>query len=349
MASRRQEFLAGSKDVLPLAAGVAALMMVWGAVALSVGIPVWIAQLMTLTVFAGSQFVMVQLIAVGTPAGMIIAASSLLNLRHLLYSASVAPFLKELHPLWKGVLAYLLTDESFAVSNRHYQQRGKGKHAHWYVLGAGLTVWAAAQISTAAGLFLEARLPSGWSLDFLPTLALIALLVPALKERALGVSALTAGIAAVALAALPLKLGLLVATAVGIVSGLIAHSHARSLPDALAYHVWCWARHLCYTSLVYCTRQEVRYADTSPIRLPLSARRYPLRPRLLAGVPVAGNNSLKQWPTTAGRLARSPRRLAHQERAVDHRHWHGNSLAAPVADQPHLSPWPSPAAASNST
>jgi predicted branched-subunit amino acid permease len=349
MASRRQEFLAGSKDVFPLAVGVASLMTVWGAVALSAGIPAWIAQFMTLTIFAGSQFLMAQLIAVGTPAGMIIVASSLVNLRHLLYSASVAPFLKDLHPLWKGVLAYLLTDESFAVSNRHYQQHSRDKYTHWYVLGAGLTVWAAAQISTALGLFLGTHIPSTWSLDFTATLALIALIVPTLKERACGVSALTAGIVAVALAALPLKLGLLVATAVGIVSGLIAHSDARSLTDALAYHVWRWARHLCYAGLVYCTRQEVRYTSAPPTRLPISARRYSLRPRVLAGVPLAGNDPLQQWPTTAGRLARSPRRLPHQERSVDHQRRHGNPLAAPMADQPPLSPWPSPAAASNTS
>jgi predicted branched-subunit amino acid permease len=102
-----------------------------------------------------------------------------------------------------------------------------------------LTVWAAAQISTALGLFLGTCIPSTWSLDFTATLALIALIVPTLKARACGVSALTAGITAVVLAALPLKFGLLVATAVGIASGLIAHSNARSLPDALAYHVWC--------------------------------------------------------------------------------------------------------------
>jgi predicted branched-subunit amino acid permease len=348
MASRRHEFLAGSKDVLPLAVGVASFMTLWGAIALSAGIPAWMAQLMTLTIFAGSQFVLAQLLAVGTPAGMMIATSSLLNLRHLLYSASVAPFLKDLPPHWKGVLAYLLTDESFAVSSRHYQQHGKGTYAHWYMLGAGLIVWAAAQMSTAAGLFLVARLPSGWSLDFLPVLALIALLVPALKERAGGVSALTAGIAAIALAALPLKLGLLVATAVGIASGLIIHSNGRSLPDALAYHVWRWACYLCYTSLVYCRRQEVRYAGTSPTRLPLSPRRYPLRPRVLPGISVAGNNPLKQRSTTAGSLARSPRRLAHQKRPVDNRRRDGNPLAAPVADQCHLSPL-QPSAASNTT
>lgn len=102
MASRRQEFLAGSKDVFPLAVGVASLMTVWGAVTLSAGIPAWIAQFMTLTTFAGSQFLMAQLIAVGTPAGMIIVASSLVNLRHLLYSASMAPLLRDLIRSGKG-------------------------------------------------------------------------------------------------------------------------------------------------------------------------------------------------------------------------------------------------------
>jgi predicted branched-subunit amino acid permease len=146
------EFFGGVKCVLPLAAGVLAFLTTWGVVALHLGIPAGIAQLMTLLIFAGSQLVVVQLWAAGATGGVILAASTLLNLRHTLYSASIAPHLKPLPLHWRCLLAYLLTDESFAVRSTHHPPPGNATYRHWYLLGAGLTVWIAAQAGTALGL-----------------------------------------------------------------------------------------------------------------------------------------------------------------------------------------------------
>jgi predicted branched-subunit amino acid permease len=138
----------------------------------------------------------------------------------MLYSASLAPFVKRLPPRWKWLLAYLLTDEAYAVTISHYRQDGEETHKHWYFFGAGLALWTTWQLSTAIGIFLGTQLPASWSLDFTSTLTFIALVVPALKDRASTIAALTAGLVAIVVYALPFKLGLGFATIIGILVGL---------------------------------------------------------------------------------------------------------------------------------
>jgi predicted branched-subunit amino acid permease len=144
-----------------------------------------------------------------------------INLRHALYSASVASYLQKLPTRWKLALAYLLTDEAYAVTIIHYQEEGDKQYRHWFFLGAGLTLWTTWQLSTAMGIFLGATVPASWSLDFTLALIFIALVVPSLKDRASLGAALSAGVAAIILFSLPLKTGLLVASLIGIVVGML--------------------------------------------------------------------------------------------------------------------------------
>ena len=172
--------------------------MIYGVSALSAHIPPVLAQGMSSIVFAGSsQFIIAQLVAVGTPPLVIIFTAFLVNIRHMLYSASLAPFVKQLPVRWKWLLAYLLTDEAYAVTISHYRQDGDETYKHWYFFGSGLALWLTWQISTAIGIFLGTQVPASWSLDFTSTLTFIGLVVPVLKDRASVVSALTAGLVAI--------------------------------------------------------------------------------------------------------------------------------------------------------
>lgn len=221
MITSRSEFLQGIRDELPILLGVLPFGMIYGASAISVGIPAGIAQAMSCIVFAGSaQFVIVQLIAAGTPSLVIVLTAFIVNIRHLLYSASVASYTRKLHPLWKWLLAYLLTDEAYAVTILHYQKPGDDTRNHQYFLGAGLALWTTWQLSTAAGIFLGGHIPASWSLDFTAPLTFIALVVPALKDRVSTAVALSAAFAALLAFALPLKLGIAVAALTGIAIGL---------------------------------------------------------------------------------------------------------------------------------
>ncbi len=225
MKTAQTEFLNGVKAELPLLVGVIPFGMIYGVLALSAGIPPAAAQAMSALVFAGSaQFVATQLVGNATPAVVIILTMAIVNLRHALYSASVAPYLRKLRPSWKGLLAYLLTDEAYAVTILNYQKGDNPtphtEQRHWFFLGAGLTLWTAWQASTAAGIFIGAQIPSSWSLDFTLALTFIALVVPNLKDTAAGVAAVVAGITAVITFAMPYKLGLMLAALAGILAGL---------------------------------------------------------------------------------------------------------------------------------
>jgi 4-azaleucine resistance transporter AzlC len=220
-----KEFLYGVRAELPLLVGVIPFGMIYGVLALSAGIPPAAAQAMSTIVFAGSsQFVAAQLFGVAAPALVIIMTVGIVNLRHALYSASIAPYIRFLHPIWKWILAYLLTDEAYAVAITHYDPQDSHSqpgNKHWYFLGAGLALWSSWQLSTALGIFLGAQVPESWSLDFTLALTFIALVVPGLKDRPAVVSALSAGVCAVLLAGLPYKLGLFGAALLGISVGML--------------------------------------------------------------------------------------------------------------------------------
>jgi predicted branched-subunit amino acid permease len=82
-------------------------------------------------------------------------------------------------------------------------------------------------LSTAAGILLGAKIPASWSLDFTLALTFIALVVPALKEKADVAAALTAGITAVLLLGLPHKLGLVIGALLGIAAGVLVDNYSR--------------------------------------------------------------------------------------------------------------------------
>lgn len=192
---------------------------------------------MSVLVFAGSaQFVLVQLLGVGTPGVVLIVTACMVNLRHILYSASIAPSFAHVGSRWKWLLAYLLTDEAYAVSITHYQSQQQqehepGPHRHWFYVGAGVALWSMWQISTAAGLLLGAQIPPAIPLDFAIPLTFIALVVPMLQDRAGVVAASVAGVVAIFAATMPFKLDLITATVAGILAGMGVDYMTQRLSD----------------------------------------------------------------------------------------------------------------------
>jgi 4-azaleucine resistance transporter AzlC len=198
--------------------------MIYGVLAIGAGLPWPVALGMSSIVFAGSaQFVAVQLIGGGALWPVILLTTFVVNLRHMLYGASLAPYLQTLGRPWRSLLAYLLTDEAYAVIITRFRRADQPvARRHWYFLGAGLTLWTGWQLATAVGIFLGAQVPASWSLDFTLALTFIALVVPALRDRPSVLAAASAGLVAVAAANLPYKLGLMCAAFTGIAVGLLA-------------------------------------------------------------------------------------------------------------------------------
>jgi 4-azaleucine resistance transporter AzlC len=218
--SRGEAFWIGVRALLPLLIGVAPFGLIYGVVALQSGLSPLAAQLMSCIVFAGSaQFLFAQLAGMAAPGLVILGAVGLINLRHALYSASIAPHLAALPARWKALLAYLLTDEAYAAAITPLLERRDAANAHWILFGAGFALWFGWQVSTAIGILVGARLPDDLQLDFALPLTFIAIVVPLIDSRTRLLVAVAAGGAAIACAALPYKLGLVVGAACGIAIG----------------------------------------------------------------------------------------------------------------------------------
>jgi 4-azaleucine resistance transporter AzlC len=222
MYESRKKFWDGVRAEFPLLIGVFPFGMIYGALALNAGLSTSAAQFMSSIVFGGSsQFIAAKLVHDAAPGFVIILTIAVVNLRHMLYSASLAPYLKNLSLKWKILLSYLLTDEAYAPSILKYEEEGITPTSHWFVLGAGFSLWFIWQTSTALGIFLGTAIPESWSLDFALPLTFIAMVIPALKNRPMVAAAVSAGLVALLTYNLQFKLGLILAALTGITVGAI--------------------------------------------------------------------------------------------------------------------------------
>lgn len=218
-------FTAGARDTIPMLLGAAPFGMIFGALVATAQMHAWQGQLMSLAVFAGSsQFIAVGLIASSTGFLVIWLATFIVNLRHMLYAATLLPHVRHLSKGWRWLLGCLLTDETFAVVDRYYREHPNTQLGHWYFLGSGLAMYGNWQCWTLVGLLFGAIFPQlqTLGLDFAMVATFIAIIVPQLVRLPHFAAALAAGTAAYLLQDLPYKLGLLVAIAVGVSIGLLA-------------------------------------------------------------------------------------------------------------------------------
>ena len=226
--SRHDEFWAGVRAELPLQLGVAPFGLVFGVLGLASGLSAWETILMSSIVFGGaSQVVFAQFWGGGVPAPVVGASVSVINLRHVLYSASVAPYLRSLPLRWRVPLAYLLTDEAYAVTVNRLRYEPPSPNQHYHLLGTGMTLWICWQVTTVMGVVFGATIPESWSLGFAIPLTFIALVAPAIRRRADLAACLTAGTIAVVGQPLPWKGWIILAAVGGILAGWLVHRHHR--------------------------------------------------------------------------------------------------------------------------
>lgn len=231
MTVRRAGFGAGIRAMLPILLGVAPFGAIYGVLAVDAGLQPAAAQAMSSIVFAGSsQFIATSLFAGSAPLVIIVLTTFIVNLRHALYSASLAPYLQRLPWRWKLPLAYLLTDEAYAVAIQHFRAPPADGQTppYRYYLGGALALWITWQAATAVGVFLGAQAPANLGLDFALAATFIALLIPLLTDRPAALAALVGGGVALIGAGLPYKLGLILAVVCGIIAGTTAERIGRA-------------------------------------------------------------------------------------------------------------------------
>ena len=232
MSIPRAEFLAGVKATIPLVIGAVPFGIIFGALSITSGISVLGTMALSVFVFAGSaQFIGVSLVAAGASIPVIVLTTFVVNLRHALYSATLAPFVKHLPQRWLLPLAYFLTDESFVTASTHYYEPGDLTHKHWYYLASNLTLFISWQSATWIGIFAGTRIPdpTRLGLDFAMSVTFIGMMVPLIKTRPVLAAVIVASVVAVLTFSMPNKIGLIIAALSGVLAGVFVESRS---PDS---------------------------------------------------------------------------------------------------------------------
>ena len=220
--TQKMEFISGGKAALPLVLGAIPFAILFGTLAPTSGLSALATVAMSVLVFAGSaQFIVLALIAVQAPIEMILLTTFVVNLRHILYATALVEHVKHLSLGWRAILAFGLTDESFANMSQHYLQADK-RDAHYFYLGSIGCFYSTWVSFTILGLFLGSLIPdmSSWRLEFAMSVTFIGMVVPYMNSKAMISAIIAAGISSLAFAHLPNKLGLIVSALIGVAVGL---------------------------------------------------------------------------------------------------------------------------------
>ena len=236
-ATTRAELLAGARAVAPMLVGVIPFGLVAGATPATTGLGGGTSIGLSTIVFAGaSQLAAAKALADGSTALVAVLAACTINLRLLLYSASLAPHLAEVPLRRRLLMGYLLTDQAYAVSitrwSREADEAAAGgplapglDHKVPYYLGAGLALWLNWQVCTIVGVLIGSAVPDSLPLDFAVPLVFLVLLVPTISSRPAASAAMVGGLVALlAQQAGQAHLAVLFGALGGIAAGAIAEA-----------------------------------------------------------------------------------------------------------------------------
>jgi predicted branched-subunit amino acid permease len=206
--STRAELLAGAKAVAPMLVGVIPFGLVAGATPATNGLGGGAGIGFSTIVFAGaSQLAAIDSLADGSAAIVAVIAACTINLRLLLYSASLAPYLAKVPLRRRLLMGYLLTDQAYAVSIAQWTKEDDDAALGGppvpdldrrvaYYFGAAVLLWANWQVCTIIGILIGTAVPDSLPLDFAVPLVFLVLLVPTITSRPAAVAAVVGGLTA---------------------------------------------------------------------------------------------------------------------------------------------------------
>lgn len=231
MSRTTRSMLAGAKDVSPIILGIIPFGLVTGAAVIAAGLGLKEAIGMSLLVNAGaSQLAATSLFADGAPLLVVVGTALVINARMFIYSASLAPILVPATKSRMGLvfLGHPLVDQAYAA----VMTTGRYKDVDIvpYYVGSWLILASVWQVSNIAGALAGSFVPASWSLDFAIPLVFMAMLIPAIQDKAdVETAIVTAVAAALLVPALPMQTGLLAAIILGMSWGALRHN--EELPD----------------------------------------------------------------------------------------------------------------------
>jgi branched chain amino acid efflux pump len=235
----RAEFLAGMRDTIPMDLGALPFGIIFGALAVTSGLTPVAAVAMSAFVFAGSsQYIAVGLVAQQVSVIFIVFTTLIVNLRHALYSATLAPYFKSVRQRYLIPMAFMLTDETFVIVVKRFEERGSQPYGQWYYLGSAVLMYSNWLLWTVVGVIAGQTIPDpgAWGLDFAAVVTFTGMVVSLLRSRSTALAVVVSGLVAVIGAPLPNKLGLMLAALAGVAAGVIGtaifnESEAVSAPS----------------------------------------------------------------------------------------------------------------------
>jgi 4-azaleucine resistance transporter AzlC len=181
-ATTRGEAWAGARDALiTVVPSIVAYGIVWGGLARQAGLSFGELVAMCLLVTAGTaQFVALPMLAAGAPAWLLVVTTYIVNLRHYLMAASLAPYFAHLSRGRLAALAHFVTDESYALTMARFARQPP--HPAYYA-ACGATTYLAWYVGAAAGGVLGGRIPDPhrYGLDFVFPAVFIAILARTIR------------------------------------------------------------------------------------------------------------------------------------------------------------------------
>ncbi|GHC16515.1 hypothetical protein GCM10010082_04260 [Kushneria pakistanensis] len=152
----------GAREALPLLSGYLPVALSFGLVASQAGFSAFEATVLSLLIYAGaSQFLFVGMIAGGAPLWLTVAMTLLINARHIVYSASLAPWLSNSRR-WPWLM-HGLTDQVFALAHYRLPLLDEKDRLGWYS-SAALVAWGSWAGGTLLGSLAGERLIMQWPL-----------------------------------------------------------------------------------------------------------------------------------------------------------------------------------------
>lgn len=226
MSANRATVKRAITDALPLFVPAVPFALVIGLAIVEAGINPLAGWSGSWLIFGGAaQLTLVSLLGSGAAAVAATTAALVVNARHLMYSAALAPTYQK-QPAWFRWLGpYFLIDQMFALVS--LETDSEPKTFRTYYLAAGMTFWTLWQITTALGLAIGPVIPQEWNLAFAVPLLFIGLIVLGVDRSSKAVAALVGAGVAYLFAGLPNRSGLLVGGLVGIIAGTIAERMRR--------------------------------------------------------------------------------------------------------------------------
>lgn len=212
----------GAVAVSPLFLGVAPFGVVWGAAAADAGYGLAEASGFSVGVFAGAaQLAALDLLRRDAAVAVAILTALVINLRMLMYAASLAPHFAG-EPRGRRLFAsYLLTDQAYAIAIARFNDEPDYRWRWHYYLGAGLGLWVTWQTSTVVGALVGDTVPDAVPLGFAVPITFLAILVPSITDRSTLVAAVVAGAVATLAAPLPANAGMMIGALSGILVGFL--------------------------------------------------------------------------------------------------------------------------------